>query len=119
MSIENSGNNLNVEQTQPNSHIAAPQNALVRFTPGQIIFDRFKIIELLGTGGVGSVFRVKHLALNSEYALKCLNRPQNNDGDWRRFENEARAANRLDHPNLVKVHDSGLLPDGQPYFVMD
>lgn len=119
MSIENSGNNLNVEQTQHNNPIAAHQSALVRFTPGQIIFDRFKIIELLGTGGVGSVFRIKHLGLNSEYALKCLNRLQNNDGDWRRFEIEARAANRLDHPNLVKVHDSGLLPDGQPYFVMD
>lgn len=119
MSIENSGNNLNFEETHRSSQAAGVQNSQECLQPGQIILDRFKIIELLGSGGVGSVFRIKHLHLNTEFALKCLNRLQNSDGDWRRFEIEARAANRLDHPNLVKVHDSGLLPDGQPYFVMD
>ncbi len=48
-----------------------------------------------------------------------MHKHQANDAAWRRFETEARAANKLDHPNLVKVHDSGLLADGQPYFIMD
>ncbi len=83
-----------------------------------IILDRYKVLGLLGKGGMGSVFHVKHLHLQSEFALKVLNR-QADDTSWRRFENEAKAASRLDHPNLIKVHDSGLLPDGQPFFIME
>lgn len=91
----------------------------VNLEPNSILFDKFRVIKLLGRGGMGSVYQVQHLHLQTEYALKCLNRQQQNDASWRRFENEARASNKLDHPNLIKVHDSGLLPDGQPYFVMD
>lgn len=94
-------------------------NQTVNLDPGTILFDKFRVIKLLGRGGMGSVYQVQHLHLRTEYALKCLNKQQQNDASWRRFENEARASNKLDHPNLIKVHDSGLLPDGQPYFVMD
>lgn len=94
-------------------------NQTVHLNPDSILFDKFRVIKLLGRGGMGSVYRVQHLHLRTEYALKCLNKQQHNDATWRRFENEARASNKLDHPNLIKVHDSGLLPDGQPYFVMD
>jgi len=93
--------------------------APIQFEPGLVIMDKFKVIELLGSGGMGSVFKVQHMHLKTFYALKCLNHKQSNDAIWRRFENEARAANRLDHPNLIRVHDSGLLSDGQPYVVMD
>lgn len=86
--------------------------------PGAILLERYKVIKLLGSGGMGSVYHVQHLHLQSNYALKVLD-AQSSDSNWRRFENEARAANRLDHPNLIKVHDSGLLPDGQPFFVME
>ncbi len=85
---------------------------------GSIILERYRVVSLLGRGGMGSVYHVQHVHLLSDYALKVLD-AQSNESTWRRFENEARAANRLDHPNLIKVHDSGLLPDGQPFFVMD
>lgn len=91
----------------------------INLAPDSILFDKFRVVKLLGRGGMGSVYQVQHMHLRTEYALKCLNIQQQNDANWRRFENEARAANMLDHPNLIKVHDSGLLPDGQPYFVMD
>jgi serine/threonine protein kinase len=94
-------------------------DASVPFNPGSIILDKYLVLNLLGRGGMGSVFRVRDLQLRREYALKCLNKHLTNDVVWRRFDNEARAANRFDHPNLIKVYDSGLLPDGQPYFVMD
>lgn len=94
-------------------------NQIVHLDPDTILFEKFRVIKLLGRGGMGSVYQVQHLHLRTEYALKCLNKQQQNDASWRRFENEARASNKLDHPNLIKVHDSGLLPDGQPYFVMD
>jgi len=86
---------------------------------GEIIQDRYKVIELLGRGGMGSVYKVEDIKTKSLYALKFLNKQQSNNSAWKRFENEIKATNKLDHPNLVKVHESGLLPNGQPYFIMD
>ena len=94
-------------------------DAHIDLSPGAILLDRYKVIGLLGRGGMGSVYSVEHLNLQKSYAMKFLHKHQANDAAWRRFETEARAANKLDHPNLVKVHDSGLLTDGQPYFIMD
>lgn len=87
--------------------------------PGSVVLDRYKVVELVGVGGVGSVFRVTHVHLGTVYALKCLNKEQPKDNTWRRFQNEAKAAHILDHPSLIKVHDFGLMPGRRPYFVMD
>jgi serine/threonine protein kinase len=87
--------------------------------PGTIVLDKFKIDDLVGLGGMGSVFRVTHVHFGTVFALKCLNKEQPKDNTWRRFQNEAKAAHILDHPNLIKVHDFGLLPGRRPYFVMD
>ncbi len=91
---------------------------VVPLEPGTTILDRYQVVELLGRGGMGSVYHVRHLHLQTDFALKVLD-AQANESNWRRFENEARAASRLDHPNLIKVHDSGLLDDGQPFFIME
>lgn len=99
-------------------HGEMPDTSL-EFKRDQIILDRYKVIKLLGRGGMGSVYEVEHVNLHSHYALKFLNKNQTNDAAWRRFEIEARATNKLEHPNLIKVHDFGLLPDGQPFFIMD
>lgn len=87
--------------------------------PGLILLEKFKILELLGVGGMGSVYKVDHLFMNQQYALKCLNKCHRNDINWRRFENEAKAANMLDHANLLRVFEFGLLPGGRPYFLME
>lgn len=94
-------------------------DGFLELEPGRVLLEKYRVICLLGRGGMGSVYRVEHLQLQREYALKFLHKQQTNDAAWRRFETEARAANKLDHPNLVKVHDSGLLENGQPYFIMD
>ncbi len=93
--------------------------APVELQPGVILLEKFKVLELLGVGGMGSVYRINHLFMNQQYALKCLNKCQRNDINWRRFENEAKAANMLDHANLLRVFDFGLLPGGRPYFLME
>ncbi len=87
--------------------------------PGLIVLEKFKIIDLLGQGGMGSVYRVEHLLMERQFALKCLNKFQSADGNWRRFQNEAKAAHLLDHANLLKVYEFGLLPGGQPFFLME
>ncbi len=93
--------------------------AKTNLIPGMVINSLFKVEDLLGRGGMGSVYRVVNVETNVHYALKCLDKQQTNDATWRRFDLEARAANKLDHPNLIKVYDSGLLPSGQPFFIMD
>ena len=87
--------------------------------PGLIVLEKFKIIDLLGQGGMGSVYRVEHLLMGRQFALKCLNKFQEADASWRRFQNEAKAAHLLDHANLLKVYEFGLLPGGQPFFLME
>lgn len=91
----------------------------VALAPGAIILDKFKIIGLLGQGGMGTVYRVEHLLVGRQYALKCLHKHQANDGNWRRFQNEAKAAHMLDHASLLRFYDFGLLQGGQPFFLME
>lgn len=93
--------------------------ALLTMQPGETLMGKFKIVDLLGVGGMGSVYRVDHLYLGRQFALKCLNKQQANDVSWRRFQNEAKAASKLDHPNLIKVHEFDLMPDGRPFILMD
>lgn len=85
---------------------------------GATILDRYVVESLLGRGGMGSVFHVRNENKNTHYALKVLNQ-KGQESLWKRFENEARAASKLDHPNLIKVYESGLLPDGNPFFIME
>lgn len=86
---------------------------------GEIIAGRYKVISLLGHGGMGSVYKVEQIFLKKEYALKMLNSVGLSDVVLRRFQKEAQAASKLDHPSLVKAHEFGLIDGSQPFFVMD
>ncbi len=87
--------------------------------PGTILLGKSGVVGLLGVGGMGGVYRVDHLLMESQFALKCLNKFQEANASWRRFQNEAKAAHMLDHPNHLKVFEFGLLESGQPFFLMD
>ncbi len=104
---------------QGDTTLSLPSEPSVRLAPGVTVLEKFKIIELLGEGGMGSVYRVEHLLMNRQFALKCLNKYQAVDAGWKRFQNEAKAAHMLDHANLLKVYEFGLLPGGQPFFLME
>ena len=80
--------------------------------------DRYEVLEPIGQGGMGTVYRAGDLALDREVALKVL-RAELTGRDWiRRIEREARILARLDHPGVVPVHDVGTLADGRVYYVM-
>ncbi len=102
------------ETTYSMNPLAAPT-----IEPGTVLLGRFKVVELLGVGGMGSVYRVDHLLMKGQFALKCLNKFQEANASWRRFQNETKAAQLLDHPNHLKVFEFGLLESGQPFFLMD
>jgi hypothetical protein len=81
----------------------------------------YKILDRLGEGGMGTVYRVEHKALDRPYALKVLRtRVVERDPDAaQQFLREARLAARIQHPNIVDVFDFGHLADGRPYLVME
>ena len=108
--------NLSIGDNGTWSQLDGPAPSL---EPGSVILEKNKILELVGVGGMGSVYRALHMHLGTYYAFKCINREQPKDASWRRFQNEAKAAHILDHPNLIKVHDFGLLPGRRAYFIMD
>src|SRR6266478_2546435 len=71
---------------------------------GQLIGGKYTIVRLLGRGGMGKVYEAKHAALARRFAIKFLQPRHAENGEMlRRFENEAKAAGRLEHPNLAAV----------------
>ncbi len=89
-------------------------------TLGEIVAGKYRVESVLGTGGMGVVYRVTNIFFEKEFALKLLDqRCTPNAVLVKRFQNEAKAAFSLNHPNLVKVHDFGILDTGEPYLVMD
>lgn len=87
--------------------------------PGTIINDTYKVVSLIGRGGMGAVYRVHQEMLGKDFAIKVLDLQQTTDVAVRRFQQEARTASQLQHPNLVEVHDFGMFGDDQPFLVMD
>lgn len=90
-----------------------------QYSPGEVLGGTYKIIDFLGQGGMGFVYRVEHQLLAKELALKVLRSDQVSEVIWRRFQTEAQAIARLDHANIVKIYDMGQTEDGVPYYAMD
>src|SRR5216684_2172425 len=79
----------------------------------------YDIVEAIGAGGMGEVYRARDARLGRDIAIKILPAALAADVDrLRRFEQEARAASALDHPNIVVVHDMGTHA-GLPYVVLE
>lgn len=109
----------NVTLRLSNDSFATLVNKHGALKPGDVIADKFKVVSLIGHGGMGSVYHVEQIFLKKPYALKILTTAQLPDMAIRRFQKEAQAASKLDHPNLVKAHEFGLIEGQLPYFVMD
>jgi len=87
--------------------------------PGDLIADRYELEELVGTGGMSSVFRARDHQLEREVAIKILHQHYAEDPEYlERFRREARAVARLSHPNIVTVIDRGD-DDGRQYIVFE
>ncbi len=86
--------------------------------PRTTIALRYKIVSLLGRGGMGHVYRAEHLLLRKEVALKVLD-AELGDCLGARFEREARTTARLDHPSCVRVLDYGRTLDGVQFIAME
>ncbi|MBP9089447.1 serine/threonine protein kinase [bacterium] len=87
---------------------------------GRIIAQQYQLLERIGEGGMSTVYRAKHLALEKEVAVKLLAQPRTKDPTiLKRFKQEAVAISKLDHSNIVRLRDYGIDNQGEPYLVMD
>jgi len=90
-----------------------------RFTPGQIIAERYRVVALAGRGGMGEVYRAEDLKLSQIVAIKFLPASLSTDaGALARFHSEVRIARQVSHPNVCRVFDIGDA-DGVPFLTME
>jgi serine/threonine protein kinase/Tol biopolymer transport system component len=83
------------------------------------VLGHYRVLEKIGSGGMGEVYRASDERLGRDVAIKILKPSLANDQDrLRRFEQEARAAAALSHPNIVAIYDIGM-HDGAPYIVSE
>jgi serine/threonine protein kinase len=86
----------------------------------EIVAGKYRVTRLIGRGGMGSVWEGVHLTLGNKVAVKFIDPAYAESPEARqRFENEARAAARLNSKYAVQVYDHGVMPDGRPFIVME
>jgi serine/threonine protein kinase len=88
--------------------------------PGMIIRNKYEILGRLGIGGMGVVYRGRHLTFNEVCAIKIVNDAIAGDANFlQRFQTEAVVTRKLRHPNAVRVDDFDYTDDGRPFIVME
>ncbi len=98
---------------------AAAQRAFSALVPGDVLCDRYEIVERLGQGGMGSVYKAMDQELERFVALKTV-RPDlaSNAGMLRRLKQEILLARKVTHPNVIRIHDIGVA-DGLRFITME
>ena len=84
------------------------------------LFPAYEILEIIGRGGMGAVYKARQLALDRIVAIKLLPLEVSVDRDFaERFKREARTMAKMNHPNIVSVYDFGTTTEGHLFFVME
>ncbi|HEY9760630.1 MAG TPA: protein kinase [Oculatellaceae cyanobacterium] len=87
---------------------------------GTTLDGRYEILQVVGSGGMGTVYRATQKFINRTVAVKVLHKGSiTNTEVLQRFQLEAQAASKLSNPHIVTVFDSNVSPSGEPYMVMD
>jgi len=86
---------------------------------GTALAAKYEFLEVVGEGALGLVFKVRHPQLDKLFAIKVLQEDKTDGTAVARFEREARAICRLNHPSIVAVHDYGATENNQRYMVLE
>lgn len=87
---------------------------------GKLIAERYKVVSVLGKGGMGMVYKGEHESLGRTVAIKMLHSHMVSNAEAvKRFHREAKAVSRVKHPHTIKLFDFGISEQGQPYLVTD
>ncbi len=108
-----------VSLSAASSASSAPSSGQARFVPGTVLAGRYRIIGLLGAGGMGEVYRADDLTLDQPIAIKFLPPSYSQNEDLlERFRNEVKIARKVSHPNVCRVYDVGET-DGLTFLTME
>jgi serine/threonine-protein kinase len=102
--------------------ISVAQQALCRAVPEYLAskeFGPYRIIKLLGEGGMGVVYLAERKDIGSQVAIKVLRDAWLSPARRERFASEQRTLAQLSHPSIARLYDAATLSDGTPYFVME
>ena len=87
---------------------------------GTVLADRYRVLRLLGEGGMGAVYEAEHTVIGRRVAVKVLHAQFASESKVvKRFVNEARAAAMIGHPNILDCTDLGQAEDGSPFLVLE
>lgn len=87
---------------------------------GQLLADRYEVHSLLGSGGMGRVYRARQVAMDRWVALKIMSHDlAGRDDAVRRFEREMKTAARIEHANTVRIYDSGVTEQNELFLTME
>jgi serine/threonine protein kinase len=87
---------------------------------GRVFAEKYLLEKMLGSGGMGAVFKAKHLFMNRHVALKLMHPALTEDRvAMRNFQREAMAIANVNHPNIVAVYDFGISSNHEPFLVME
>lgn len=111
---------VEVDSTTPPTVTVSMSAAGPKDLVGLVLGEKYKLEEVLGIGGFGTVYRATHVVLGQAVAVKVLQiNLRSTSQDLKRFQREAAAACRLKHPHAVRVIDIDVTSSGLPYFVME
>ena len=112
-----SGNQRTARSPRSRTH---RREAVARIVPGQVIAGRYTLLEVLGEGGMGTVYRAEQTEpVKRQVALKLIKIGMDSRAVLARFDAERQALALMDHPNIARVYDGGTTEAGQPFFVME
>src|SRR6266849_3213544 len=101
-------------------HCGEPVTDFLRRYADQPVDGKYRIIERLGAGGMGEVYKVEHAFLRATRVIKVIKPQISEDADaHERFLREAQLATKIQHPNVATLHDFSALPDGSHYMVWE
>jgi len=87
---------------------------------GRVVAGRYRLEQRLGEGGMGVVYRARHVLIDRTVALKLIRADLRGESHLRAWMlREARAANRVDHAHIIDIHDIGETEEGELYLVME
>ncbi len=109
---------VDVDQANADAQDKAIEHA--RSLIGQVISDRYKIVDLVAMGGMGAVYLGEHVLMHKRVAVKILH-PESDDNPEivARFEREALVGAHIDHPNIAHATDFGKLDDGSYFLILE
>ncbi len=84
----------------------------------RVLGGNYRVVRLIGRGGMGSVYQASHIRLPKQYAVKVLG-PVSNEASLARFQREAQVISRLRSPHIIELADFNVTDDGHPYMVME